>query len=100
MGILETGSMDDRKQPKHFRWFLFGGVVGLALAIMLTVLMRGAFPTELTVKLWPTSIVLMTDSPAILGLLLGYGGNFVLYGLVALLFSLAIGFVKDLTATK
>jgi hypothetical protein len=98
MSILETGSMDDREQPRHFRWFLVGGMVGLALAITLAVLSRNAFPTALTIKLWPTSIVLMTDSPAIFALLIGYGGNFVLYGLIALLISLTVGFVKNLTA--
>ena len=101
MGILETGSMDDRKQPRHFRWFLMGGIVGLSLAIALTLLLsRDAIRPELAVKLWPTYIVLMTDSPAVLSLLIGYGGNFVLYGLITLLFSLTVAFVKNLTAAK
>ncbi len=96
MGILATGSIDNRRDPKHLRWFLIGGGAGLVEAIILAIMLsHDAISGELLARLWPSSIVMLTDAPSIFVLIFGYGGNFVLYGLAALLFSLFVQFIRD-----
>jgi hypothetical protein len=82
----------------HARWFLIGGCIGLAIAIFCaTNLGQHVLPEKAWLLLWPMGISLMALDNATLGteifaLLIVYGSNFILYGLVTLLFSLAARF--------
>jgi hypothetical protein len=64
------------------RWFLWAGCIGLAMAILITVLNPSS--PEIILVLWPASIVGLADpkglfDQAVFGLFM-FGGNFLLYG--------------------
>lgn len=69
-------------------WFLVAGCIGVVMAGVMT-LGRDHVPSHLLMALWPTSLTGMafTEPPklslsAAVLILIMYGGNFVLYGLV------------------
>jgi hypothetical protein len=90
-----------RRPTHHLRWFLVGGGIGFLTAIFCaTNLGQHVLPEKLWMSLWPMGIALMAVDNAswgtlIFALLLTYGGNFVLYGIVALLISLATDFIQS-----
>lgn len=77
------------------RWFLITGGIGVAIALVLTVLLPSdRVPTQVALLLWPSSIVALIDprtfwSQVMTGVLT-FGGQFLLYGLVGLCFGYII----------
>jgi hypothetical protein len=71
------------------RWFLIAGCIGVALAVVLSLLLsHDLIPAGVVIALWPTSILGLVD-PAnlrdqIITGIFTYGGNFLLYGLLGL----------------
>ncbi len=72
-----------------WRWFVFAGAAGLAVAIILADLLSHDFASPRTLELlWPSSIVgalgKSTVPAQLLAVLVMYGGQFLLYGLIGL----------------
>lgn len=90
----------DRRARQLFRWFLFSGSIGLAIAIILADLLSHDLmahdlgSTALLKLLWPASgmsAAAGSNVPAqILDSLLMYGGQFLLYGCVGLMIAASV----------
>ena len=95
-----------RKPAHHLRWFLFGGLVGLAIALFFsTQFGQTVFPARVLLTLWPLGILLMavdraTVSTIVLAIVIVYGSNFLLYGLLFMLISLAVSFFRSFRTSR
>jgi hypothetical protein len=87
-----------------FRWFLIPGCIGLAIAVVLTLLMSSdRLSSSVVLLLWPASIVALIDpktvwSQVITGMFT-FGANFLLYGLIGLSVGYSVYKIRSLTRT-
>lgn len=89
--------IDDVPRNPHLkRWFLAAGAFGVLEAVLLAVAMGyNHVSSNLVVALWPAAMVQLID-PKTIGskiavVLIAYGSNFLIYGLVGL----GIGFILN-----
>jgi hypothetical protein len=99
--------MFEQEEPPNahlFRWFVISGCIGVASAVVLTILMsQDRVSSSMILTLWPTSMVALIDprtvwSKVITGIFT-FGGNFLLYGLIGLGVGYSVGKLRTLIGT-
>jgi hypothetical protein len=88
MMLLDGQYVDGSPEAHLFRWFASGGAIGLLIAFALAILIgHVSVPLSVVLWLWPTSMAALVDPTSlgskILTALFTYGGNFLVYGLIA-----------------
>jgi hypothetical protein len=93
MMLLDGQYVDGSPEAHLFRWFASGGAIGLLIAFALAILIgHVSVPLSVVLWLWPTSMAALVD-PTSLGLFT-YGGNFLVYGLIAVAFGSLIAWLR------
>jgi hypothetical protein len=100
--MFEQGDSPD---AHLFRWFLIAGCIGVAIAVVLTILSSDDRVSPWTVLfLWPTSVFALVDprtvwSRVITGVFT-FGGNFLLYALIGLVVGHSWHKLRNLRVTE
>jgi hypothetical protein len=87
MMLLDGQYVDGSPEAHLFRWFASGGAIGLLIAFALAILIgHVSVPLSVVLWLWPSSKILTA--------LFTYGGNFLVYGLIAVAFGSLIAWLR------
>jgi hypothetical protein len=85
--LFDKYTDDVPRDPHLKRWFLAAGAFGVLEAVLLAIAIRYDYvSSNLLVALWPAAMVQLSD-PKTVGskiavVLIAYGSNFLIYGLV------------------